>query len=116
MGVIIRQGFKAALSNYIGMGLGFLSLFILLPLFYTPEKLGAVRLFIELGTVLSSFALIGTHYSINRFFPFFKTADEKHHAPNEFMRIRRLREGMRAWEVLWRLLADGPHKLEIVGK
>jgi len=24
------------------------------------------------------------------------------------MRIRRLREGMRAWEVLWRLLAAGP--------
>jgi hypothetical protein len=24
------------------------------------------------------------------------------HAPNEFLRIRRLREGMRAWEELWR--------------
>jgi acetylornithine deacetylase/succinyl-diaminopimelate desuccinylase-like protein len=35
----------------------------------------------------------------------FSTADEKLHAPNEFMRIRRLREGMRAWEQLWRLLA-----------
>jgi len=33
------------------------------------------------------------------------------HAPNEFFRIRRLREGMRAWEELWRLLADGPHRL-----
>jgi acetylornithine deacetylase/succinyl-diaminopimelate desuccinylase-like protein len=32
------------------------------------------------------------------------------HAPNEFFRIRRLREGMRAWEELWRLLADGPHR------
>lgn len=42
----------------------------------------------------------------------FSTADEKLHAPNEFMRIRRLREGMRAWEVLWRLLAEGPHRLE----
>jgi acetylornithine deacetylase/succinyl-diaminopimelate desuccinylase-like protein len=41
----------------------------------------------------------------------FSTADEKLHAPNEFMRIRRLREGMRAWEQLWRLLADGPHRL-----
>jgi hypothetical protein len=30
------------------------------------------------------------------------------HAPNEFLRIRRLRERMRAWEELWRLLADGP--------
>jgi len=29
-------------------------------------------------------------------------------ALNEFFRIRRLREGMRAWEELWRLLADGP--------
>jgi len=27
------------------------------------------------------------------------------------MRIRRLREGMRAWEQLWRLLAEGPHRL-----
>jgi acetylornithine deacetylase/succinyl-diaminopimelate desuccinylase-like protein len=37
----------------------------------------------------------------------FSTADEKLHAPNEFLRIRRLREGMRAWEALWRLLAAG---------
>jgi acetylornithine deacetylase/succinyl-diaminopimelate desuccinylase-like protein len=44
----------------------------------------------------------------------FSTADEKLHAPNEFMRIRRLREGMRAWEVLWRSLANGPHRLEKV--
>jgi acetylornithine deacetylase/succinyl-diaminopimelate desuccinylase-like protein len=42
----------------------------------------------------------------------FSTADEKLHAPNEFMRIRRLREGMRAWEQLWRLLAAGPHRLD----
>lgn len=36
----------------------------------------------------------------------FSTADEKLHAPNEYMRIRRLREGMRAWEHLWRLLGS----------
>ena len=41
----------------------------------------------------------------------FSTSDENLHAPNEFMRISRLREGMRAWEQLWRLLADGPHRL-----
>jgi acetylornithine deacetylase/succinyl-diaminopimelate desuccinylase-like protein len=41
----------------------------------------------------------------------FSTADEKLHAPNEFIRVRRLREGMRAWEALWRLLADGPNQL-----
>lgn len=42
----------------------------------------------------------------------FSTADENLHAPNEFMRIRRLGEGMRAREMLWRLLADGLHRLE----
>jgi acetylornithine deacetylase/succinyl-diaminopimelate desuccinylase-like protein len=45
----------------------------------------------------------------------FSTADEKLHAPNEYLRIRRLREGMRAWEHLWRLLADGPHRLAHAG-
>jgi acetylornithine deacetylase/succinyl-diaminopimelate desuccinylase-like protein len=35
----------------------------------------------------------------------FATADEQHHAPNEFMRIARLREGMHAWQVLWDRLA-----------
>ncbi len=44
----------------------------------------------------------------------FSTADEKLHAPNEFMRIRRIREGIRAWEELWRSLAEGPHRLEKV--
>jgi acetylornithine deacetylase/succinyl-diaminopimelate desuccinylase-like protein len=46
----------------------------------------------------------------------FSTADEKLHAPNEYLRIRRLREGMRAWEQLWRLLAAGPHRLAAVGR
>jgi hypothetical protein len=33
---------------------------------------------------------------------------ERLHAPNEFFRVRGLRDGMRAWEELRRLLADGP--------
>jgi site-specific DNA recombinase len=36
---------------------------------------------------------------------------ERLHAPDEFLGIRRLREGMRAWEELRRLLADGRHRL-----
>jgi len=37
----------------------------------------------------------------------FSIADEKLHAPNEFLRLRRIQEGMRAWEKLWILLAAG---------
>jgi acetylornithine deacetylase/succinyl-diaminopimelate desuccinylase-like protein len=35
----------------------------------------------------------------------FSTADECLHAPNEFFRLDRLQEGMRAWAVLWLLLS-----------
>lgn len=79
MGLIARQSFKASISNYIGFVLGFISLLLLFPLFFTPEQLGAYRLFIELGGMLSAFALLGTNSSINRYFPYFKTEDQKHH-------------------------------------
>jgi acetylornithine deacetylase/succinyl-diaminopimelate desuccinylase-like protein len=36
----------------------------------------------------------------------FSTADEMLHAPNEYIRVRRLGEGMRAWSELWRLLGS----------
>jgi acetylornithine deacetylase/succinyl-diaminopimelate desuccinylase-like protein len=36
----------------------------------------------------------------------FSIADEMLHAPNEFLRVRRLGEGMRAWSLLWRQLSQ----------
>jgi acetylornithine deacetylase/succinyl-diaminopimelate desuccinylase-like protein len=60
---------------------------------------------------LPATALFEEALGVKTLFFSFSTSDEKLHAPNEFLRIRRLREGMRAWEQLWRLLADGPHRL-----
>ena len=79
---------------------------------YPGEKV----LMAVIGGTLPATALFEEVLGVKTLFFSFATADEKHHAPNEFMRIKRLREGMKAWEVLWRLLADGPHRLEIVGK
>jgi acetylornithine deacetylase/succinyl-diaminopimelate desuccinylase-like protein len=64
-----------------------------------------------IGGTLSATTMFEEVLGAKTLFFSFSTADEKLHAPNEFMRIRRLREGMRAWEQLWRLLADGPHRL-----
>lgn len=44
----------------------------------------------------------------------FSTADENLHAPNEFLRTRRLEDGVLAWHRLLELLADGPHRLAAV--
>ncbi|HEY5989739.1 MAG TPA: M20/M25/M40 family metallo-hydrolase, partial [Streptosporangiaceae bacterium] len=59
------------------------------------------------GTVPAT-ALFEQLLGVKTLFFSFSTADEKLHAPNEYLRIRRLREGMRAWEQLFRLLADRP--------
>jgi acetylornithine deacetylase/succinyl-diaminopimelate desuccinylase-like protein len=64
---------------------------------------------------LPAAALFEQVLGIKTLFFSFSTADEKLHAPNEYLRIRRLKEGMRAWEQLWRLLADGPHRLAADG-
>jgi acetylornithine deacetylase/succinyl-diaminopimelate desuccinylase-like protein len=60
---------------------------------------------------LPATALFEQVLGVKTLFFSFSTADEKLHAPNEYLRVRRLREGMRAWEQLWRLLAAGPHRL-----
>ncbi|MDQ1525904.1 MAG: hypothetical protein QOG18_517 [Microbacteriaceae bacterium] len=64
-----------------------------------------------IGGTLSATTMFEEVLGAKTLFFSFSTADEKLHAPNEFMRVRRLREGMRAWELLWRLLADGQHRL-----
>ena len=62
---------------------------------------------VKIGGTLPATALFERELGAKTLFLSFSTGDEMQHAPNEFMRIRRLREGMRAWEALWRMLAAG---------
>ena len=68
-----------------------------------------------IGGTLPAAALFEQVLGAKTLFFSFSTSDENLHAPNEYLRISRLREGMRAWEQLWRLLADGPHRLAATG-
>ena len=69
-----------------------------------------------IGGTLPATALFERVLGAKTLFFSFSTSDENLHAPNEYLRIGRLREGMRAWEQLWRLLADGPHRLAAPGR
>jgi acetylornithine deacetylase/succinyl-diaminopimelate desuccinylase-like protein len=73
--------------------------------------LGQPVLIAKIGGTLPATGLFEEVLGAKTLFFSFSTADEQLHAPNEYMRIRRLREGMRAWEHLWRLLGSGPHRL-----
>jgi acetylornithine deacetylase/succinyl-diaminopimelate desuccinylase-like protein len=73
---------------------------------------GEEVLLARIGGTLPATTLFEEVLGAKTLFFSFALADEWHHAPNEFMRVRRRREGMRAWEVLLRLLAAGEHRLE----
>ncbi len=68
-------------------------------------------LFARIGGTLPATTLFEEVLAAKTLFFSFSIADELLHAPDEFLRVRRLREGMRAWERLLVLLADGRHRL-----
>ena len=74
------------------------------------NALGAVypdeeTLLVRIGGTLPAAALFEQLLGLKTLLFSFSTADEQLHAPNEFFRLSRLDEGMRAWAELWRLLA-----------
>lgn len=77
---------------------------------------GQQVLLARIGGTLPATTLFEEVLGAKTLFFSFSTADELLHAPNEFLRISRLREGMRAWERLLRLLADGEHRLTPVDR
>jgi acetylornithine deacetylase/succinyl-diaminopimelate desuccinylase-like protein len=69
----------------------------------------------NIAGTLPATALFERELGAKTLFFSFSTADENLHAPGEFLRVPRLREGMRAWAELWRLLAAGPGEGEADG-
>jgi acetylornithine deacetylase/succinyl-diaminopimelate desuccinylase-like protein len=69
----------------------------------------AETLLVRIGGTLPAASLFEQILGLKTLLFSFSTSDEQLHAPNEFFRLSRLDEGMRAWAELWRLLAlDAP--------
>ena len=62
-------------------------------------------LLVRIGGTLPAASLFEEILGLKTLLFSFSTSDEQLHAPNEFFRLSRLDEGMRAWAELWRLLA-----------
>ncbi|HEU5264682.1 MAG TPA: dipeptidase [Gaiellaceae bacterium] len=63
-------------------------------------------LLVRIGGTLPAATLFEDLLGVKTLFFSFSTADEGLHAPNEFFRLDRLHEGMRAWARLWLELGD----------
>lgn len=79
MGVIARQSIKGALANYLGVVIGFFTTFFVLTDCLAQEEIGLTRVMVDAAMLFSSLAQLGTNASIIRFFPFFKSDDDRNH-------------------------------------
>ncbi len=78
MGVVIRQSVKGAVATYMGAFIGFLNTLFLATSFLRPEEIGLQRILIEAATLLAGLSQLGVNQVGVRFFPYFKTADNRH--------------------------------------
>lgn len=78
MGIIIRQGFKATIVNYIGVVLGAFNTMYLFPLILTSSEIGLVRLLSDIALLFSSVAQFGLSVNMVKFFPSFKDDNKDH--------------------------------------
>ena len=62
-------------------------------------------LLVRMGGTLPAAALFEQLLGLKTLLFSFSTSDEQLHAPDEFIRLNRLDEGVAAWSELWRLLA-----------
>jgi acetylornithine deacetylase/succinyl-diaminopimelate desuccinylase-like protein len=65
---------------------------------------GVRPLIVRMGGTVPISELFKRHMGMDTVFFSFSTADEDYHAPNEFFRLHRLREGLEAWARCWDIL------------
>ncbi|MDE7148989.1 MAG: oligosaccharide flippase family protein [Bacteroidales bacterium] len=78
MGVVIRQSVKGAVATYAGAFIGFLNTLFIATHFLTPEEIGLQRILIEAATLMAGLSQLGVNQVGVRFFPYFKTEDNRH--------------------------------------
>ena len=79
MSQIAKQGFWGTVVTYLGVLIGFITTFFVLTRLLRTEDIGLVRVLIDTATLFIGLAQLGTTSSTIRFFPYFKTDDNKHH-------------------------------------
>lgn len=78
MGVIIRQSIKGSIVNYIGAFIGFLTIMVIALEFLEAEEIGLTKVLLEAATLIATFAQLGITSSAIRYFPYFKSKDNRH--------------------------------------
>jgi len=79
LGIIVKQSVKGTIYVYLGVLLGFVTTAILLPRIYSTTEVGLLKIIVTYSTLIAQFGTLGINGATIRLFPFFRTADNKHH-------------------------------------
>lgn len=79
MGIIARQSIQNTIISYFGVVLGFVITIWMYPNILSAEQYGLTRVLLSLAMVSTQLANLGTQNTIIRYFPFFRSQENKHH-------------------------------------
>ncbi|MFK7954195.1 MAG: lipopolysaccharide biosynthesis protein [Ekhidna sp.] len=77
MGIVIRQSFWSSISAFVGVGIGYLNIIILMPKYLSQEEVGIVRTITSIATLLVPFILFGMNGALAKYYPNLKSKDKK---------------------------------------
>jgi hypothetical protein len=78
MSVIKRQTILGTVYSYLGVAVGTLTMALIVPNYFSTEEYGLIGLLSKDVLVLVIIISLGFNYSGNRFFNFFRSAEESH--------------------------------------
>lgn len=78
MSVIKRQTILGTIYSYLGVAVGTLTMALIVPNYFSTEEYGLIGLLSKDMLVLVIIISLGFNYSGNRFFNFFRSAEERH--------------------------------------
>jgi len=79
MGIVIRQSIKSSIVSYLGIAIGAVNLLWLSTKFLGADQIGLTRVLMGAALLFASFAQLGTSQITDRFFPYFRDEERKHH-------------------------------------
>lgn len=77
MGIVKRQGIKQSIVTYVGVAIGIANMLLIYPAFLKQAELGIITYVRETAAMLSLFVFLGSTELIVRFFPHFKSEENK---------------------------------------
>ena len=79
MGIVVRQSIKGTIMNYIGVAVGFVTVFFVMTKYLTQEEVGLTRVMADAAILLSGLAALGTNTSALRYYPYFRDKESRDH-------------------------------------